>query len=67
MIIAMSDIAQRRLRNQYLVAPTLTDAPAVVRALGAVQAQDYAGAAERFGKFLGLPIHYAAKPAAPKA
>jgi winged helix DNA-binding protein len=40
----MSDIAQRRLRNQHLVAPTLSDAAGVVRALGAVQAQDYAGA-----------------------
>ncbi|HEY3222075.1 MAG TPA: winged helix DNA-binding domain-containing protein [Gemmatimonadales bacterium] len=39
----MSNIAQRRLNNQHLVAPTLTDAVAVVRALAAVQAQDYGG------------------------
>ena len=40
----MRSLAQRRLENQYLVAPTLTDPPAVVRALGAVQAQDYGSA-----------------------
>jgi hypothetical protein len=40
----MSNIAERRLRNQHLVAPTLSDAAAVVRTLGAVQAQDYGSA-----------------------
>ena len=40
----MSKIARRRLEHQHLVAPALTDAAAVVRALGAVQAQDYHGA-----------------------
>jgi DNA glycosylase AlkZ-like len=40
----MSKIAQRRLEHQHLVAPTLTEAAAVVRTLGAVQAQDYGGA-----------------------
>ncbi len=38
------EIARRRLANQHLASPTLADAAAVVRALGAVQAQDYAGA-----------------------
>jgi hypothetical protein len=37
-------IALRRLANQHLVSPTLTDPTDVVRVLGAVQAQDYAGA-----------------------
>jgi len=37
-------IARRRLANQHLVAPTLTAAAEVVGMLGAVQAQDYAGA-----------------------
>lgn len=40
----MSDIARRRLEHQFLAAPTLSDATAVVRALGAVQSQDYGGA-----------------------
>jgi hypothetical protein len=44
MILAMSNIARQRLRSQHLTGPTLADAPAVVRRLGAVQAQDYAGA-----------------------
>jgi winged helix DNA-binding protein len=44
MILAMSDIARQRLRRQHLTGPALADAPAVVRTLGAVQAQDYAGA-----------------------
>jgi hypothetical protein len=38
------DIARRRLANQHLTAPTLTTPAAIVRVLGAVQAQDYAGA-----------------------
>ena len=38
------DIAKRRLMNQGLVKPALTTARAVVSMLGAVQAQDYAGA-----------------------
>ncbi len=38
------DIARRRLAAQHLTNPTLTDAAEVVRALGAVQSQDYAGA-----------------------
>ena len=40
----MNPIARRRLANQFLSAPTLRSAPDVVRSLGAVQAQDYAGA-----------------------
>jgi len=40
----MNHIARRRLENQHLVSPTLTEAADVVRALGAVQSQDYAGA-----------------------
>jgi hypothetical protein len=35
---------RRRLANQFLTTPGLTKASDVVRALGAVQAQDYAGA-----------------------
>jgi len=38
------DITRRRLANQLLLAPTLTQPAAVVQRLGAVQAQDYAGA-----------------------
>src|SRR6185295_3655744 len=38
------DIVRRRLANQYLAAPGPNKASDVVRALGAVQAQDYAGA-----------------------
>ena len=38
------DIARRRLANQHLVAPALRTPADVVRVLGAVQAQDYAGA-----------------------
>ena len=38
------DIARRRLANQQLVAPALTAPADVVRTLGGVQAQDYAGA-----------------------
>ena len=39
-----SDITRRRLGSQLLLAPTLTEPAAVVQRLGAVQAQDYAGA-----------------------
>src|SRR5688500_9408840 len=38
------DIARQRLANQHLTTPTLTAPSEVVRALGAVQAQDYSGA-----------------------
>lgn len=38
------DIARRRLAAQHLTHPVLTDAAEVVRVLGAVQSQDYAGA-----------------------
>lgn len=38
------DIVRRRLANQYLTTPGLANASDVVRALGAVQAQDYSGA-----------------------
>src|SRR5262247_4399032 len=37
----MNSIARRRLASQHLVAPRLTRVADVVRALGAVQAQDY--------------------------
>src|SRR5215213_7654312 len=35
------DLSQRRLRNQYINGSRLEDPAEVVRALGAVQAQDY--------------------------
>ena len=38
------DIARRRLEHQHLVSPALRTAAEVVRALGAVQAQDYPSA-----------------------
>src|SRR5215510_8868876 len=38
------DIPGLRLSNQHLTSPTATDPVAVVRRLGAVQSQDYAGA-----------------------
>src|SRR5262245_43875264 len=38
------DIPGLRLANQHLISPTATDPVAVVRRLGAVQSQDYAGA-----------------------
>jgi len=38
------DIPRLRLANQDLISPTATDAVEVVRRLGAVQSQDYAGA-----------------------
>ena len=40
----VNTIARRRLANQHLVSPSLSRAAEIVRALGAVQAQDYAGA-----------------------
>ncbi|HET8713913.1 MAG TPA: winged helix DNA-binding domain-containing protein [Gemmatimonadales bacterium] len=40
----MNSIARRRLATQHLIAPTLRSAVDVVRALGAVQAQDYPSA-----------------------
>jgi hypothetical protein len=42
--IEIADIARRRLVNQHLAAPALSTPAEVVRALGAMQAQDYAGA-----------------------
>jgi len=44
LVVATNSIARRRLHNQHLVSPTFTEASEVVRALGAVQAQDYLGA-----------------------
>src|SRR5687768_10246603 len=38
------DIARRRLASQHLITPTITDPAEMVRRLGAVQAQDFAGA-----------------------
>jgi hypothetical protein len=38
------DIPRLRLANQHLISPTATDPVDVVRRLGAVQSQDYAGA-----------------------
>jgi len=38
------EIRQRRLRSQQIVEPTFAEPGAVVRWLGAVQAQDYLGA-----------------------
>jgi len=43
-VAATNTIARRRLHNQHLVSPTFTAAVEVVRALAAVQAQDYLGA-----------------------
>ena len=40
----LNAIARRRLANQHLVSPTLSEAAQVVRALGAVQSQDFGGA-----------------------
>ena len=40
----VANIARLRLENQHLVSPTFSDPVEVVRALGAVQSQDYAGA-----------------------
>src|SRR3569833_1905431 len=44
------DINALRLRNQDLAEPLFTDAPDVVRHLGAVQAQDYGGAVWALGQ-----------------
>ena len=41
---SLTSIAHRRLVNQHLVSPTLGAAAEVIGVLGAVQAQDYAGA-----------------------
>ena len=41
---ARSDVARRRLASQHLLKPTFANATEVVRALVAVQAQDYAAA-----------------------
>jgi hypothetical protein len=43
-LAALNDIARRRLHNQRLLAPLGSDPADVVRFLGAVQSQDYAGA-----------------------
>ncbi|HKG94020.1 MAG TPA: winged helix DNA-binding domain-containing protein [Gemmatimonadaceae bacterium] len=43
-MLTRSDILRRRLAGLQLMAPTLDDPAAVVARLGAVQAQDYAGA-----------------------
>jgi hypothetical protein len=40
----VDNIARLRLEHQHLVSPTFSDPVEVVRALGAVQSQDYAGA-----------------------
>lgn len=42
--MSLRDVARRRLASQYLTTPGPGTAREVVRALGAVQAQDYAGA-----------------------
>ena len=42
--LAPSVVARRRLANQHLTAPASSDPGAVVARMGAVQAQDYAGA-----------------------
>ena len=46
----MNSIARRRLASQHLVAPTFRRAVEVVRALGAVQAQDYPNAKWAIGQ-----------------
>jgi hypothetical protein len=46
----MNSIARRRFANQHLIAPTLRSAVAIVRALGAVQAQDYTNAKWAIGQ-----------------
>jgi Winged helix DNA-binding domain len=42
--LAPLEIARRRLASQRLTTPTVTDPAEIVRLLGAVQSQDYAGA-----------------------
>ena len=46
----MNSIARRRFASQHLIAPTLRSAVAIVRALGAVQAQDYPNAKWAIGQ-----------------
>jgi hypothetical protein len=46
----MNSIARRRFASQHLIAPTLRRAVEVVRALGAVQAQDYPNAKWAIGQ-----------------
>src|SRR5687768_7306151 len=46
----MNSIARRRFATQHLIAPTLGGAVEVVRALGAVQAQDYLNAKWAIGQ-----------------
>ncbi|HKW40571.1 MAG TPA: winged helix DNA-binding domain-containing protein [Gemmatimonadales bacterium] len=41
---SLNAVARRRLVNQHLLSPTLREATAVVRVLGAVQSQDYGAA-----------------------
>lgn len=54
------DIPRLRLHNQRLSGWKLGTPAEVVGWLGAVQAQDYAGAAfERYADFLGLPVRIA--------
>ena len=45
-----ADIARRRLVNQHLLRPSLKSAADVVSTLGAVQAQEYAGAKWAIGQ-----------------
>lgn len=47
------DLVQQRLQNQQLSQPTFAEAADVVRWLGAVQAQDYAGAKWAVGQRMG--------------
>lgn len=46
----MNSIARRRFATQHLIAPTLRSGVAIVRALGAVQAQDYPNAKWAIGQ-----------------
>jgi Winged helix DNA-binding domain len=48
--LSLRDVTQARLRNQRLVGPPFARAEEVVRWLGAVQAQDYAGAKWAIGQ-----------------
>lgn len=47
------DLVQQRLQNQQLSQSTFAEAPDIVRWLGAVQAQDYAGAKWAVGQRMG--------------
>jgi hypothetical protein len=49
-VITADDVCRSRLAGQFLTAPGPSRANAVVRALGAVQAQDYAGAKWALGQ-----------------